>query len=146
MFYEKVWCDNWRTDIPLCSTWDSGLLFVGSADFKSPVDKCEFWNELLAAIKTNNYRLGNGHLMIAEDIDQLDPCRLNHKWNRFQLECTIQPLLLRSVFLNCRILRCSLHSMNLLGSLAKFQLAIRALVYDLKRSNFQWVQHYRSVL
>uniref|UniRef100_A0A9J2QCB0 EGF-like domain-containing protein n=1 Tax=Ascaris lumbricoides TaxID=6252 RepID=A0A9J2QCB0_ASCLU len=57
------------------STWDSGLLFVGSADFKSPVDKCEFWNELLAAIKTNNYRLGNGHLMIAEDIDQLDPCR-----------------------------------------------------------------------
>uniref|UniRef100_A0A914RBZ5 EGF-like domain-containing protein n=1 Tax=Parascaris equorum TaxID=6256 RepID=A0A914RBZ5_PAREQ len=57
------------------STWDSGLLFVASADFKSSVDKCEFWNELLAAIKTNDYRLGNRHLMTAKDIDQLDPCR-----------------------------------------------------------------------
>ncbi|VDM42590.1 unnamed protein product [Toxocara canis] len=57
------------------STWDSGLLFNASAYFTSPVEKCEFWNEVMNAIKSNNYHLGTGPLMVAKDIDQLDPCR-----------------------------------------------------------------------
>lgn len=58
-----------------CSSWESGLLFNGTADFTSPIDKCEFWSKFMRAIKDYNYRLGGGPLIVADDNDQLDPCR-----------------------------------------------------------------------
>ncbi|VDK20985.1 unnamed protein product [Anisakis simplex] len=57
------------------STWDKGLLVNATADFKSPVDKCEFWKELSEQIKSYSNKLGSSKLTVASDIDQLDPCR-----------------------------------------------------------------------
>ncbi|VDN07984.1 unnamed protein product [Thelazia callipaeda] len=57
------------------STWDNGLLINATADFTSSVDQCQFWQEFLDKLKSDNYRLGNGKLLTASDLDLLNPCR-----------------------------------------------------------------------
>ncbi|MFH4974923.1 hypothetical protein AB6A40_001632 [Gnathostoma spinigerum] len=57
------------------STWNRGLLFNGTVDFSSPVDKCEFWSSLLDSLKATNYHLGGGSLTVSPDSSLLNPCR-----------------------------------------------------------------------
>lgn len=57
------------------SSMDSGLLFNGTADFSSNVEKCELWDELMRSFKENDYRLGKQDLVVAKGIEQLDPCK-----------------------------------------------------------------------
>ncbi|KAK0416294.1 hypothetical protein QR680_012402 [Steinernema hermaphroditum] len=55
--------------------WDKGLLFNGSVLSKGPLDKCRFWQELVDSIKSTDQKLGDSVLVVADDVNELDPCK-----------------------------------------------------------------------
>uniref|UniRef100_A0A0N4ZF68 Transmembrane matrix receptor MUP-4 n=1 Tax=Parastrongyloides trichosuri TaxID=131310 RepID=A0A0N4ZF68_PARTI len=55
--------------------WDKGLLFNASVNTKEPVDKCTLFKEIEESIEQTNLHLGGGHLVVASDIGELNPCK-----------------------------------------------------------------------
>ncbi|TKR77104.1 hypothetical protein L596_018138 [Steinernema carpocapsae] len=55
--------------------WNKGLLFNGSVVSKGPLEKCKFWQELVESIKSSGGKLGDTDLVVANDVDKLDPCK-----------------------------------------------------------------------
>uniref|UniRef100_A0A0K0DXB5 Phosphoglycerate mutase (2,3-diphosphoglycerate-independent) n=1 Tax=Strongyloides stercoralis TaxID=6248 RepID=A0A0K0DXB5_STRER len=55
--------------------WDKGLLFNASVNTKDPIDKCILFKEIEESLEKTNFKLGGGKLIVASDIDQLNPCK-----------------------------------------------------------------------
>ncbi|VDM70821.1 unnamed protein product [Strongylus vulgaris] len=62
------------------SSWPDGLLFkydVQTTPSKQqPIDRCDVWRQMMSSFQRTNAHIGGGSLRIADDSEQLNPCRL----------------------------------------------------------------------
>lgn len=47
---------------------------VGTSKLKTPVDRCKLWDQLMESFQRTNNAIGGGQLVVAADVDLLDPC------------------------------------------------------------------------
>lgn len=60
------------------SSWPDGLLFnftISTQSGDTRIDRCDLWKQIVSALTKSDFKLGGGDLIVAKDVDLLDPCR-----------------------------------------------------------------------